>query len=177
MPIVLGGGAGGGRRGGALALALSLLASGGLVGLHLARGGATYEPLEVADPCKPRAAERLNGRDEILQRIGLSALDGAACELRVTREELVLALADEDARKAFAREHRISDAELERAVRSGLERAIDEAEQSKAISPFEAGLLRRAQAVLPVSTIIRALGSSTGQGVLGFLTDLLRRSG
>jgi MFS family permease len=176
LPIVLGGDGGTGRRG-ALAPALAILAAGGLVGTHLALGGASYEPLEVADPCKPRPAERLSGRDQVLQRIGLSALDGAACRLRVTREELVLALADEDARRAFAEEHRISDEALERAVRGGLERAIDEADRIEAISPLEAELLRRAQASLPVSTIIRALGSSTGQGILGFLTDLLRRSG
>ncbi len=175
LPIALGGGAGGGRRGGVLALALSLLASCGLVGFHLARGGASYEPLEVADPCKPRTTERLDDRDQVLQRIGLSALDGAACELRVTREELVLALPDEQARAEFAAEHRISEEALERAVRSGLERAIDEALRSEAITPLEAALLRRAQSALPVPTLIDALASSTGQGVLGFLTDLLRR--
>jgi hypothetical protein len=175
-PIVAGGGAAGGRRG-AVALAVAVLAATGVAGWHLARGGASYEPLEVADPCKPRPADRLGGQEDVLQRIALAALDGAACRLRVTREDLALALADEDARATFAAEHRISDEALERAVRDGEARATDEAVRSKAISPFEAALLKRAQAVLPVGTLIEALGTSTGQGVLGFLTDLLRRSG
>ena len=175
VPIVLGGGSPAPRRRLARAAAATAAASAaGLVGVYLALGGASYEPVAVADPCDPRPASRMQATD-VLQAIALSALDGAGCELRVPREELVLALADEQSRLAFARRHRIGDESLERAVRSGLDRAIAEADRAGKVSGLEAGLLRRAAGAVPVSTIIDALQSSTGKSVIGFLTDQLRR--
>ncbi len=175
VPIALGGGAPGPRRRrGVGVVAVAAVSSTGLVVAYLALGGASYEPVEVADPCRPRPDSRVTKTDA-LQAIALSALDGAACELRVTREELVLALGDEQSRAEFARRHRIGDASLERAVNEGLDRAIDEADRARTISGFEAGLLRRAAGALPVSGIIDALQSSAGESVIGFLTDLLRR--
>jgi hypothetical protein len=108
-----------------------------------------------------------------MERLALSALDGAACRLRVTREELVLALAGEEARRAFARTHRIGDEQIEAAVRSGAERAIDDAERAGAISPQEATLLRRTAAALPAGALVEALQSAPGRGTLGLLEDLL----
>ena len=176
VPVVLGGGAAREPlgRGGVVAMAAALGSSAALAGLYLALGGASFKPLEVADPCRPRAPERLEGRDQLLQRLALSALDGAACRLRVTREELALALASDEARKTFAEEHRISDAALDGAVREGLGRAIADAQRSGAISTFEAALLRRARDALPVRTIIDGLQSKPGRGVVDLLTDLLR---
>ena len=66
----------------------------------------------------------------MLEQVALSALDGAACELGVSREELVLAVRDEDSLDAFAAEHGISREDAERAVTDGLERAIDDAEEA-----------------------------------------------
>ena len=168
VPIALGGGAP--RRREFAVLGAAVVAAAGLAGTYLALGGSSYEPLAVRDPCRPRPADR---QGDQLQRIGLSALDGAACQLRVTREELVLALADSKSRAAFAREHRISDAALERAVRAALDRAIAEAQRSGKLSAFEAALLRRAEGAVPVSKIIDALQSSTGKDVIGFLGDLI----
>ena len=169
VPIALGSGAPRTRE--LAALAMAVVASAGLAGVYLALGGSSYKPLAVADPCRPRPPER---QGDQLQQIALSALDGAACQLRVPREELVLALADSKARAAFAREHRISDEALERAVRAGLDRAIAEAQRGGSISSLEAELLRRAEGALPVSAIIDALQTSTGKSVIGFLEDLLK---
>ena len=166
VPILVGGGTIG------IAAAVATGGSAALIAAYLALGGATYAPVAVADPCKPRAPTGAQANDP-LQRIALSALDGAACELRVPREDLVLGLADARSRAEFAREHGVDDAALERAVRSGLDRAIAEEERAGRLSGFEAGLLRQAAGALPVSQIITALQSSTGQSVLGFLTGLL----
>ena len=165
VPIAIGGGAAREPRGrgGVAAIAAALGSSAALAGAYLALGGASFKPLEVADPCRPRPADRLKGRDQLLQRLALSALDGAACRLRVTREELVLALASDEARTTFAKEHRISDAALDGAVRAGLGRAIADAQHSGAISSLEAALLRRARDALPVRTIIDGLQSKTGK--------------
>jgi MFS family permease len=174
IPIALSGNAGMGRRNGGAAAVLAVASSVAVLGSYLAMGGASYQPLEVADPCAPRPAEELRGRDSaVLEQIGLSALDGAACRLRVTREELALALADEEARRAFLTAHRVSNEGLEDAVREGARRAVADARRLGTISPLEASLLDRAIDVVPVSTLLDALQSSAGKGVIGFLTDLI----
>jgi hypothetical protein len=113
----------------------------------------------------------------VLERIALSTLDGAACRLRVPREELALALAGEEARAQFAAEHRLSEEEIDEAVRSGLQRAVDDAVRLDMLSSLEASLLRRAVDAVPVPVLMDALRSETGQGVLGLLTELLSRGG
>jgi hypothetical protein len=80
----------------------------------------------------------------VLEQGALSALDGAACRLNVSREELVLALADEQSLDAFAGKHGISTADAEHAVRDGLVRAVDDAEKAGALSGGVAELVRTA---------------------------------
>ena len=70
----------------------AVIASLALVLTSLALGGASYEPKPVQDPCAPRPWRSPEGLDQIAQQLTLSALDGAACELHVSRETLVLAL-------------------------------------------------------------------------------------
>ncbi len=144
-----------------------------LVGSYLALGGGSYKPLEVADPCEPRQLPRAEGFDEISQQLLLSALDGAACRLRVTREELALALASAEARERFAREHRIRQGTLESAVRSGLRRAVIDAERAGRLSDGQASLLRAAVAALPIGTLIEAF--RTGRGLVDAIGDFLDR--
>jgi predicted MFS family arabinose efflux permease len=152
-------------------------ASAGLVGAYLALGGAGYQPLEPADPCQARPVEQLRASDQIMERIALSALDGAACRLQVTREELVLALASEEARAEFAERHRIGTEAMDQAVRSGLDRSIDDARRMGAISSLEAELLDGAVGALPVRTLIDALQSAPGRRALDFLLELLQAAG
>ncbi|CAN5541321.1 hypothetical protein BH10ACT11_BH10ACT11_11390 [soil metagenome] len=143
-----------------------------LLGGYLLLGGATYKPLPVNDPCSPRLEPEAS-QEQLLQRIVLSALDGAACELRVPREDLALALASEDGRAAFAERYGISDEETEAAVKAGLARAIDDAKDRDEISSFEAGLLSTATSRLPVGTVIDVLQSSAGKSVLDVAKSLL----
>ena len=162
------------RRAGAAAAAAAGASSAGLVGLYLALGGAGYQPLEVADPCSARPVEELRRQsDRLIERIAFSALDGAACRLRVTREELALALADESSRAEFARTHRISERALDEAVRSGLRRAVDDAKRLGMISSLEATLLERAVGAVPVPVLMDALRTSAGKSVLETITGLL----
>jgi MFS family permease len=163
-------------RGGLLAVVLAAASSAGLAAAYLAFGGARYEPLDVADPCAARPIEQLRQRSgAVLERIGLSTLDGAACRLRVPREDLALALAGEDSRAEFAARHRISEDEIDEAVRSGLRRAIEDAARLDMISSTEARLLRRVVDALPVPVVMDALRSGAGQSVLGFITELAGR--
>ena len=135
-------------------VALAILASAGLVALYLALGGGSYEPTPVADPCEAREWRSPAGVEEAAQQFALSALDGAACQLRVTRETLAVALATEESRAEFAAEYGIESAELEAAVRAGVLRAIDDAERAGALSALAASGLRVVAERLPVDELI-----------------------
>ena len=124
---------------------------------YLALGGASFEPTPVADPCVAREWRDPGAIDEALEQIALSALDGAACELGVTREDLVLAVRDEESLDAFAAEHGISRSDAEGAVRDGLERAIDDAEKADALPGFLASLARRAAEAVPPWLLLETL--------------------
>jgi AcrR family transcriptional regulator len=139
------------------ALAWAAAASAALVVLYLALGGASYAPAKVADPCAARDWREPQGFEEVAEQIVLSALDGAACELHVSREEMVLALANQDSRERFAREHGISNERLEQLFRVGLLRAIDDAEQADAIGSTVAGLLRGIVMRIPVDELLDLL--------------------
>ncbi len=154
-----------------LALPVVTVAAAALVITYIALGGGSYKPLEVADPCKPRPPTPAAGFEEVSQQLLLSALDGAACRLRVTREELALALTSKEGRERFAREHRIRQEVLEGAVRSGLERAVADAERAGSLSDAQASLLRGAVAALPIQTLIE--GFRTGKGLAGAIGDFL----
>jgi hypothetical protein len=139
------------------ALAWATAAAAALVLLYLALGGASYAPAKVADPCATRDWRDPQGFEEVAEQIVLSGLDGAACELHVSREEMVLALADRESRERFARQHGISNQRLEELVRAGLLRAVDDAERADAIDPTVADLLRRIVPRIPVDELLDLL--------------------
>jgi hypothetical protein len=144
------------------AIAWSTAAVALLVLIYLALGGASYAPAKVADPCAPRDWRNPHGAQEVLQQIVLSALDGAACDLHVSREDMVLALANKESREQFAREHGITRTELEDLVHKGLLRSIDDAENADALDSRLAGLLRGAVQRVPLDQLfdlIDSLGS------------------
>ncbi|HEX4747044.1 MAG TPA: hypothetical protein VFU99_09195 [Gaiellaceae bacterium] len=140
---------------------LPLLVALGLVALvvvpYLALGGGRYEPTPVADPCGARERPDAEGLGETLERIALRALDGVACELGVTREDLVLALRSEEALDAFSREQGLDRAELEETISAGLVRAVDDAEREGALPSLVAPLVRRAAESVPPWLILETL--------------------
>jgi hypothetical protein len=147
----------------------SIVAALTLVLTSLALGGAAYEPREVQDPCQPRAWRAASGIDEIAQQLTLSALDGAACELGVSRETLTLALASADGRRLFA-----SDPRLEDALRAGLDRGIDDAERAGAIPGVVADGLHAIVRHLPVDELIASVrdGGALLDKAQGVLSEL-----
>ena len=113
-----------------------------LIVVYLALGGASYAPARVADPCAPREWRNPEGLQQTAEQIVLSGLDGAACKLGVSREEMVLAFGSRDALRVFARKHHVSTEKLDELVRAGLVRSIDDAEQAGAVNTTVANLLR-----------------------------------
>lgn len=146
-----------------------------LVVAYLAAGGADYEPTPVADPCAPRAWMEPHSIEESAQQFLLSSLDGAACELGVSRETLAAALATEESRDDFAAERGIDDAELEEAVQAGVVRAVDDAEDAAQLNPLVAQGLRAVASNLPVDEAIDLIGGA--QDVFDDASGLLDRLG
>ena len=151
---------------------VAIAASVGLIAVYLGFGGAFYDPASVADPCQTRDEVLLEERDTF-ELIALSSLDGAACELQVSREELTLALADEEATADFAAEHGISQADVETAVRAGLVRAVDDAAATGRIDGLEETVLREVAERVPVGTAIEALQALPGDDSVQGLLELL----
>jgi hypothetical protein len=140
------------------AVAWAAAAALSLVVVYLALGGASYSPAAVADPCAQRDWRRPEGLQEVAEQIVLSALDGAACELGASREEVVLAFASRETLDRFVEEQEISHERLEQLVREGLARAVDDAERADAIDPTLADLLRGIVRRIPVDELLDLVG-------------------
>ena len=128
-----------------------------LVGIEFANGAADAGALAVRDPCEPRSAFPGQGLDATLQRLVLDGLDGAACDLGATREELVLSLSPRS-----SADIRWDDETIEQALRAGLLGAIDDAEQRDSLNAIVAALLRHLVERAPVQWLIDG-----GQGIAG----------
>jgi len=138
----------------------SILASLLLVGAYLAAGGSSYTPEKVQDPCKPRPWSNPQGLSEIANQFTVSALDGAACQLGVSREALARALATPEARERFKQKYGINDEKLAKAVRAGLLRAVDDAEEAGALSPILAVPLRETLQRIPLDQAIELINDA-----------------
>lgn len=158
--------------GGAVVAALALVVA------YLAAGGSDYAPAKAQDPCKQREWRDPGTLQEIAEQFSLSALDGAACELGVSREELALALPNEETRQRFLDEYDIGSEEFAKAIRAGLLRAIQDAEDAGALSPLIAGPLRSTIEEIPLDQAIELVEDAssvfeTFQDFLGPAGDLL----
>lgn len=145
---------------GAFLVVCAIAASLALVGAYLAAGGSSYSPAKTQDPCEERPWRDPEGLEQIAEQFSLSALDGAACELGVSRETLARALATPESRERFTRRYGIDDAELARAVRAGLLRAVDDAERAGALSPLLAGPLRATLRRIPLEQAIELINNA-----------------
>ena len=140
------------------ALVALFVGAAGLIALELANGAANAGALAVRDPCEPRPSFPGEGLDATLQRIVFDGLDGAACELGTTREELVLSLAPSSGGEQLPWD----DEAIELAVRAGLLESIDDAEQRGSLNGFVAVVLRQIVERAPVQWLIDG-----GQGIAG----------
>ncbi len=135
-----------------------LVGAAGLIALEFANGAADAGALAIRDPCEPRSAFPGQGVDATLQRIVSDGLDGAACELGTTREELVLSLGPGSGVEPIP----WADDTIERAVRAGLLESIDDAEQRGSLNGLLAAALRQVVEHAPVQWLIDG-----GQGIAG----------
>jgi hypothetical protein len=147
------------HRGAVGAVAALLAGAVALLALEIANGAIDAGELAVHDPCLPRTAYPGQGLDATVQRIVIDGLDGAACELGTTREEIVLSLAPSEGEPS-----RWDDETIERSLRAGLTASIDDAEQRGSLNALVAALLRQVVQRAPVQWLIDG-----GQGLAGLL--------
>ncbi|MGH8793004.1 MAG: hypothetical protein ACRDXX_10190, partial [Stackebrandtia sp.] len=134
-----------------IGLAAVLLAGGGVLTAEVALGAADYGEHRPADPCAPTVDdEPASGFDAVTQRIAMSALNGAACELGVTREQVVLLLVGRGGPGMPERD----DPEFEAALRAGLLQAVDDAIERGELPEWTADPLRDLVEDAPVKWLI-----------------------
>jgi hypothetical protein len=165
-------------RRGTVLVGVSIVLALALVGVYLAAGGSSYTPEKSQDPCQHRPWSDPEGLQEIANQFSISALDGAACQLGVTRETLARALATPEGRERFKERYGIDDAKLAKAIRAGLLRAVDDAEEAGALSPIIAGPLRGTIEEIPLDRAIELVNDASSalggvESLLGPATDLL----
>jgi hypothetical protein len=111
------------RRLSNLVLAALAAAAVALIAVELGMGAIGFGEARLADPCtsKPHVSEGgiFGSVDAAVQRFALSGLNGAACSLHTTREELVLSFTPALGTKKV----RWSRSTIETALRSGMRRA------------------------------------------------------
>ena len=133
-----------------------LLSGAALVGVELGKGALDEPAPKIANPCQPREG-RTGGIDATIQRIVLDGLDGAACRLHTSREELVLSLGG-----GVGVTRRWDEHTIEVALRAGLLRSVDEAVQRGDVPSFLAPALRQLVESAPLDQLVRG-----GIGLLG----------
>jgi MFS family permease len=133
------------------AVGLSAAAAALLVGVALARGGASYGPTAAPDPCAARKWGPTNGLSDIAGEVALSTLNGAACKLHVQSASLALALSSDSRLQDFRQRHHVSDAVLSAAIRQGLQQAVSDGQSSGDLNSIEAAILQAAISNVPDS--------------------------
>jgi len=143
------------RRPVAVLVVVSLCA--GAVGLLLVEqssGAATFGSRRAGSPCTaPADPFPGDGLDATLQRIVLSGLNGAACDLGTTREELVLSLAP----KSGFDDVDWDRPTAERALRTGFERSIDDAVERGSLPGWAASVLRVIVRGAPIDLLLEGV--------------------
>jgi hypothetical protein len=148
---------------------IAVLLVAAVLGVQVAAGGGHYVPLKPANPCTPRPVPAIPAQLEALaEQIVLLGLDNAACRLGISRERLVLALADA----------RTLNPRTSAALKAGLGEAVDRLDREGRL-PKVSQLLPEAldQSSVPgiAKTIIEAIPSGVVDNLLP-TGPLLRRT-
>ena len=131
----------------------AVVAVAALLGVQLAQGGGRYEPLTPPSACQERpVTPQSDGVDGLVESLVLTGLAETACDLGVSREELVLDLAQQG---------RLTDGQT-RALRTGLLAAVDRLQAAGTLPPASA-LKDEVLAQADLSPFVR--------GAIGLLPD------
>ena len=93
--------------------------------IEVSLGAFHFGQPKLADPCTSKPAFSGGGIDGEVQRFALSGLNGAACKLHTTREELVLSFVP----AAGTKEVRWDRKTIDDALKAGFDQAFEDTEQ------------------------------------------------
>ena len=142
------------RRTGALVLGSAIAAAVLLPAGAVHAGDGRFGSPEIGDPCAAAADPFPGGGfDAAAQRFVLSGLNGAACKLGISREELVLSLEPRSGVDVEWDRGTIADA-----LRAGVSGAITDADERGTLPGWVAGPLRWTVEHAPVSWFLDQLG-------------------
>lgn len=117
-----------------------------LIAVELSLGAINAGEVHLTNPCtsKPHLSEGgfFGSIDAAVQRVALSGLDGAACSLHTSREELVLSFSPGVGTKKV----RWTRATIRKALRGGIDKAVHDNVGSGVLADALAALLRTALA-------------------------------
>jgi hypothetical protein len=105
-------------------LVVLLAAAAALLVVEVSLGAFGFGRAHLADPCTSKPAFEGGGLDGEIQRFALSGLNGAACKLHTTREELVLSFVP----SAGTKRVRWDRQTIEDALRAGFDQAFHDLE-------------------------------------------------
>lgn len=135
---------------------IAVLLVAAVLGVQVAAGGGHYVPRRPANPCTPRPIPPIQSQLEPLaEQIVLVGLDNAACRLGISRERLVLALADP----------RSLDPRAPGALRAGLLDAVNRLDREGRL-PKVSQLLPSLLAGAGVSGIAKAIVDAIPPGIV-----------
>jgi hypothetical protein len=115
-----------------------------LIIVEFSLGAAHAGQVQLADPCKP---QEFTG--SAIQRVLLDGLDGAACQLHISREALVLSVGSNSPFHT-----RWTKQKIETALRAGMLRAVDEADRRGDIPSFLVGPIKRLVRTAPIDKLV-----------------------
>jgi hypothetical protein len=124
------------RRGKLVLVALAAAAA-LLIAIELAFGAVHFGRTKLADPCTAEIAFQGGGIDGAIQRFALSGLNGAACRLHTSREELVLSFSPTTKTRI-----RWNAATISAALQAGFSRAAESAAGNGLLGKLAALLVR-----------------------------------
>lgn len=105
-------------------LAIVLAAAVAFLIVEISLGAFHFGTPKLADPCTTKPAFKGGGIDGEVQRFVLSGLNGAACRLHTTREELILSLVPAAGTKAVRWDRKTIDV----ALKAGFDQAFKDTE-------------------------------------------------
>jgi hypothetical protein len=113
-----------------------------LLAVEVALGAIHHGRVELQNPCVERSAFRGGGLDGAVQQLALDGLDGAACRLGTSREELVLSLSPGLADKPV----RWDPPTIAQALTAGFDRAVHQAADRGGLEGIAARVIGRLRA-------------------------------
>jgi hypothetical protein len=132
-------------------IALLLAAAVVLLIVEVSLGALSFGRPKLADPCTSKPAFEGGGIDGAVQRFALSGLNGAACKLHTTREELVLSFVPAAGTKRVRWDRKTIDD----ALRAGFDQAFHDTERS-GVAGFIIGHILEVIVGAPLDYFLRA---------------------